>query len=164
MSNQAGISLKADKKAPPAHQSKLGVFKTKVSAVFGQLDFPISIYAATEKDIYRKPRSGMWKEMLEDYGIHSPGDVDLEQSIFVGDAGGRIAGDGKPKDFSCSDRYGWNMVLSTSCLHMAGILRIILVSSSIHPKNSSSMKPRGRSHVHLSHRDTLQMPLVQVRK
>lgn len=47
----------------------------------------------------------MWKELLEDYGIHSSGDVDLENSIFVGDAGGRIAHGGTPKDFSCSDRY-----------------------------------------------------------
>jgi bifunctional polynucleotide phosphatase/kinase len=83
----------------------------KVSAVFGQLDLPLSIYAATEKDIYRKPRTGMWKELLGDYGLHLPGDLNLKQSIFVGDAGGRIAGDGKPKDFSCSDRYGWNIVL-----------------------------------------------------
>lgn len=46
----------------------------------------------------------MWKELLEDYDIHAPGDLDLDNSIFVGDAAGRIAGDGKPKDFSCSDR------------------------------------------------------------
>jgi len=104
ISNQSGIALKPDSKAPKAHQSKLGSFKAKVSAVFNQLKLPISIYAATEKDIYRKPRTGMWKEMLEDYDIHLPDDLDVEQSIFVGDAGGRIAGGGKPKDFSCSDR------------------------------------------------------------
>ena len=46
----------------------------------------------------------MWKELLEDYDIHAPGDIDLENSIFVGDAGGRLARGGKPKDFSCSDR------------------------------------------------------------
>lgn len=101
ISNQGGISLKADSKAP---KSKLGSFKSKVSAVFNQLDIPISIYAATEKDIYRKPRTGMWSELLEDLDIHLPGDVDLENSLFVGDAGGRNASNGKPKDFSCSDR------------------------------------------------------------
>jgi bifunctional polynucleotide phosphatase/kinase len=47
----------------------------------------------------------MWSELLEDYDIHNPDDIDLENSIFVGDAGGRKASDGKPKDFSCSDRY-----------------------------------------------------------
>jgi len=75
-----------------------------VSAVFSQLDLPISIYAATEKDLYRKPRTGMWKELLEDHDI-SPGGIDLENSFFVGDAGGRIASIGLAKDFSSSDRY-----------------------------------------------------------
>lgn len=105
ISNQGGISLKKDTKAPKSHQTKHVAFKSKVSAVFGQLDIPISIYAATEKDTFRKPRTGMWKELLEDHDIHLPGDLDLEHSIFVGDAGGRQAGGGKPKDFSCSDRY-----------------------------------------------------------
>lgn len=92
-------------KAPKAkHTTKLASFKTKVSTVLNQLDIPTSIYAATAKDIYRKPRTGMWKELLEDYDIHAPGDIDLENSIFVGDAGGRLARGGKPKDFSCSDR------------------------------------------------------------
>jgi bifunctional polynucleotide phosphatase/kinase len=74
--------------------------------VFSQLDIPISVYAATEKDVFRKPRTGMWKELLEDYDIHLPGDLNLEDSIFIGDAGGRLAERGRPKDFSCSDRYG----------------------------------------------------------
>jgi bifunctional polynucleotide phosphatase/kinase len=104
ISNQAGISLKPDTKGPKAHQTRFASFKAKVSAVFNQLDIPISIYAATEKDNFRKPRTGMWNELLEDYNLHLAGDVDLEQSIFVGDAGGRQASGGKPKDFSCSDR------------------------------------------------------------
>ncbi|KAE9377779.1 DNA kinase/phosphatase Pnk1 [Stipitochalara longipes BDJ] len=101
ISNQGGMSLKSDTKSP---KSKLGSFKSKVSAVFTQLDIPISIYAATEKDIYRKPRTGIWSEFLEDYDLNVLGDLDLENSIFVGDAGGRNAREGKPKDFSCSDR------------------------------------------------------------
>ena len=96
--------MKANNKVPKAHQTKVVSFKTKVTAIFSQLDIPISIYAATEKDIFRKPRTGMWAELLEDYDI-SQGDVDLEHSIFVGDAGGREASATKPKDFSCSDRY-----------------------------------------------------------
>jgi len=102
ISNQGGISLGSEPKAPKA---KLMSFKTKVSAVLSQLNLPINIYAATGKDMFRKPRTGMWTELLEDYDIHSPGDLDLENSIFVGDAGGRHALQGKPKDFSCSDRY-----------------------------------------------------------
>jgi bifunctional polynucleotide phosphatase/kinase len=105
ISNQGGISLKPDSKGPKAHQLRLGAFKSKVSAVFTQLDIPIRIYASTEKDIYRKPRTGMWSELIEDYDIHPPHDLDLANSIFVGDAGGRDASHGKPKDFSSSDRY-----------------------------------------------------------
>lgn len=105
ISNQGGISLKPDTKAPNASQTKLAAFKSKVTAVFQQLDFPISVYAATEKDIFRKPRIGIWNELMEDYDIHLPGDLDLQNSIFVGDAGGRDAVGGLQKDFSCSDRY-----------------------------------------------------------
>lgn len=96
--------MKPDPKLPKAHHSKLSVFKTKAATVFSQLDLPISIYAATEKDIFRKPRMGMWKELLQDYDIRLPGDLDLGNSLMVGDAGGRTAGGGKQKDFSCSDR------------------------------------------------------------
>jgi len=113
ISNQAGIALKSDSKAPKAHQGRLTTFKNKVSAVFSQLDVPISIYAAIEKDLYRKPRTGMWKELLEDYDL-SPGSIDLENSFFVGDAGGRIAGVGLAKDFSSSDRY--SMVICHSAV------------------------------------------------
>lgn len=101
ISNQAGISLKTDPKPPKV---RLIEFKSKVSAVFNHLDIPVSIYAATEKDIYRKPRVGMWKELLEDYDIHAPGDLNLQESIFIGDAAGRDASTGRSKDFSCSDR------------------------------------------------------------
>lgn len=104
ISNQAGISLTIDPKAPKAHRARLGAFKTKVAGVLTQLDLPITVYAATAKDIYRKPRTGMWTELLKDHHI-APNDVHYEESIFVGDAGGRLAGNGKPKDFSCSDRY-----------------------------------------------------------
>lgn len=104
ISNQAGISFKADSKGPKALQTKYSAFKTKVASVFQQLDFPISIYAATEKDVYRKPRTGMWQELLDDYEI-LPDDLDLQNCIFVGDAGGRDAVGSTAKDFSCSDRY-----------------------------------------------------------
>ncbi|KAH8821230.1 polynucleotide kinase 3 phosphatase [Xylogone sp. PMI_703] len=103
LSNQAGITLTADPKLPKAHRARLAPFKTKVSGVLTQLDLPITVYAATAKDIYRKPRTGMWTELLKDYGLAAK-DVLHEESIFVGDAGGRLASSGKPKDFSCSDR------------------------------------------------------------
>ncbi|EGS22552.1 uncharacterized protein CTHT_0021000 [Thermochaetoides thermophila DSM 1495] len=63
--------------------------------------------AISTKDIYRKPRPGMWNEMKEDYDL-SDSDIDFENSIFVGDAGGRIVDAKGPgssqRDFSCSDR------------------------------------------------------------
>ncbi|RDW60769.1 DNA kinase Pnk1 [Coleophoma cylindrospora] len=105
LSNQGGLSMKGDTKGPKAgKQAKIDTFKAKTSAVFNQLDIPINIYAATGKDMYRKPRIGMWEELLDDYDIDTTKDLDLENSIFVGDAAGRHASHGKAKDFSCSDR------------------------------------------------------------
>jgi bifunctional polynucleotide phosphatase/kinase len=98
ISNQGGISLKPDPKTVKSDQKRLADFKTKVAAVLNQVDIPISIYAATSRDQYRKPRTGIWRELLEDH--------DLDNSIFVGDAGGReaVAG-GVVKDHSCVDRF-----------------------------------------------------------
>lgn len=104
LSNQKGITLNPDAKTPKANQSRISEFKNKVSSVFSQLDLPLSVYAATESDVFRKPRPGMWKEMVEDYDINDADGVDLQNSFFVGDAGGRIANGGFLKDFSCSDR------------------------------------------------------------
>jgi bifunctional polynucleotide phosphatase/kinase len=83
----------------------LADFKGKVSAVLNQLQLPITVYAATGRDEYRKPRTGMWGELLDDCDLESIGSVDLERSFFVGDAGGREAvPGGAVKDHSCSDR------------------------------------------------------------
>lgn len=114
LSNQAGLALHFEPsyKGPRANaQKRVNEFKQKCSAILNSLDIPTTVYAATERDIYRKPRTGMWKEVCEDYEIPES-EVDLEQSFFVGDAGGRIAGLGHSgqgvaavaKDFSCSDR------------------------------------------------------------
>ncbi|CAG9988615.1 unnamed protein product [Clonostachys byssicola] len=114
LSNQAGLTLHFDAKykGPKANaQKRVSEFKQKCSAILSNLDLPVTLYAATERDIYRKPRIGMWKELCEDYDILEA-DIDLENSFFVGDAGGRIASLGKgsggvaavSKDFSCSDR------------------------------------------------------------
>lgn len=110
LSNQAGLTIHFDEKykgPKAAAQTKVKVFKQKVGAVLNSLNLPTTIYAATDYDIYRKPRPGMWTELCKDYGL-TPQDVDLENSFFVGDAGGRIAaGEGASavaKDFSCTDR------------------------------------------------------------
>ena len=106
LSNQAGISLHTDSKTPKTGTKSLGNFKGKVSAVCKSLELPMSTYAATERDIYRKPRTGMWEQLLKDYGLTEEGDVDHERSFFVGDAGGRAEDKaaGMKKDHSCSDR------------------------------------------------------------
>jgi bifunctional polynucleotide phosphatase/kinase len=98
MSNQSGISLRLPANAPKViKDDRLTQFKKKAAAVFNNLNLPISVYAATERDRFRKPNSGMWGEFLKDHGL-VPVDVDLKNSIFVGDAGGRKG------DFACSDR------------------------------------------------------------
>ncbi|KAI8945989.1 DNA kinase/phosphatase Pnk1 [Xylaria longipes] len=118
LSNQAGLTLHPDlsvKGGPKnAGKAKVANFKQKCAAVLSQLDIPTTIYAATARDHYRKPRTGMWREACADYDIPED-EVDLEGSVFVGDAGGRTARvtDGSSsagkaaataKDFSCSDR------------------------------------------------------------
>ncbi|KAI9831427.1 MAG: hypothetical protein M1819_005026 [Sarea resinae] len=104
LSNQGGISLKSDPKSVKSDQKRLADFKEKVLLVFQQLDFPVTIYAATSRDQYRKPRTGMWKEMLEDYDLEGADSVDIENSFLVGDAAGRTAESKQARDHSCSDR------------------------------------------------------------
>lgn len=101
VSNQSGISLAPDSKTGGDMKAYTN-FKAKVSAVFKNLDLPITLYAATEKDLNRKPRIGMWDQLLKDYGL----EVDHDSSFFVGDAAGRAEDKAAKmrKDHSCSDR------------------------------------------------------------
>ena len=106
LSNQAAVSLKSDSKTPKDGMRSLNNLKGKAAEVFKALDLPMSLYASTEYDGFRKPRVGMWEQLRMDYGLIGNADVDLEGSIFVGDAAGR-SGDpkaGVKKDHACSDR------------------------------------------------------------
>lgn len=111
LSNQGGITLRPDPKIKqPKTPKRLPSWKKKLEAILTQLDIPTSVYAATDKDIFRKPRLGMWHEMCDDYDLPEE-DVDKKASFFVGDAGGRVAVPvskdvltALPKDFACSDR------------------------------------------------------------
>lgn len=104
-SNQGGVNLKGDPKMLKPDTKRLGQIKTKVTAMLNNLDINISFYAATEKDEYRKPRPGMWKEALEHFDLDAPEEVDLEASFYVGDAAGRTGDDQKSDvDFASSDR------------------------------------------------------------
>jgi bifunctional polynucleotide phosphatase/kinase len=106
LSNQGGISLKSAN-GPKLKNDRFIQFKQKAGAVFNNLNLPIGIYAGTEKDQFRKPMTGMWTEFLKDEELQDK-DIDLLHSVFVGDAGGRIAGTNAGKsvkaDFACSDR------------------------------------------------------------
>ncbi|RHZ62646.1 putative DNA 3'-phosphatase Tpp1 [Aspergillus thermomutatus] len=97
MSNQKRISLQKDLKGGRADSKSLTNFKERVAGVMRQIDIPISVYAATADDENRKPRTGMWKEFVEDYDLDVFG-VDLSESFYVGDAAGR------PRDHSMVDR------------------------------------------------------------
>lgn len=108
LSNQGGMTLHFDSNhRGPKTTKRVPEFKQKCSAVLNHLDLPVTLYAATGKDIYRKPRTGMWDQLLQDKGLDAS-EVNLEESFFVGDAGGRTAvyssGSVIAKDFSCSDR------------------------------------------------------------
>lgn len=107
ITNQAGVSLREDTKTPKAGSRSVNNLKGKLMAVFKALDVPMSAYAGTEHDVYRKPRTGMWEQLCKDYGlVVDAGDVNLEGSLFVGDAAGRAEDKtaGVKKDHSCSDR------------------------------------------------------------
>lgn len=116
LTNQGGITLPSEaaskSKTAKSDGKRYQDFKRKATAALTQLDLPIRLYGATERDIYRKPRIGMWRQLLhdlkEEHGIDS-NDIDLDSCLFVGDAAGRIAGSTTNgtkinKDFSCSDR------------------------------------------------------------
>ena len=104
LTNQGGINLQPGSKSAKADLRRLNIFKEKVAAVLGQLDIPITVYAATALDKYRKPRTGMWTQTEVDYKLLSSGALDRSGSFFVGDAGGRLGGQGSRDDHACSDR------------------------------------------------------------
>lgn len=68
------------------------------------LGFPLQCFMATATDRHRKPNPTMFNLMCEQYNDQV--DVDIENSIYVGDAAGRNKNWKKAakKDFSCDDR------------------------------------------------------------
>jgi bifunctional polynucleotide phosphatase/kinase len=104
LSNQGNISLKDNPKSLQRDTASLNNLKQQVGSIFRQLDLPVSLYAATGQDRYRKPRVGMWEEMLEDYDLLAEGAVDMANSFYIGDAAGREKTDRRWKDHATSDR------------------------------------------------------------
>lgn len=90
----------------------LQAWQGKAASILKELNIPTTLYAATAFDNLRKPRTGMWDEILEDYDL-TPDTVDMKESFFVGDAAGRIAVPGTKikEDFSDSDRQAPSTLL-----------------------------------------------------
>lgn len=103
-SNQGNVSLKSDPKTLKKDTLSLTNLKDQLTIILRQLDLPVSMYGATGQDRYRKPRVGMWEELLEDYDLQAEGAIDKENSFFVGDAAGRAKTGKRKKDFASSDR------------------------------------------------------------
>ncbi|KAI0362797.1 PNK3P-domain-containing protein [Trametes cingulata] len=79
-------------------QALINDWKKKIPLIANALsDVPFRLFAATEKDGYRKPIPGMWYE-LERIFADDNVKIDLSASFFVGDAAGR------PHDHSSTDR------------------------------------------------------------
>ena len=80
ISNQLGIA-----KGKPTK----GDFKIKAESIARALNIPLLLLAASSRDMYRKPCTGMWDHMIssENGGVV----VDMNESFYVGDAAGREA-------------------------------------------------------------------------
>ena len=104
LTNQGSVNLAANPKSLATDSKSLTIFKTKVSTILSHFDFPILLLAATGRDHYRKPRVGMWMELLEELDLDGDGALDLNTSLFVGDAGARAATATRKADHSSCDR------------------------------------------------------------
>lgn len=103
--NQRGITIRTDPKKVKQDQKRLTEFKSKINAITAHFAFPIHVFAATEQDKYRKPRTGMWVEMVDYLDLDDDEGVDMKGSFFVGDAAGRFKDEeGDVHDFASSDR------------------------------------------------------------
>jgi bifunctional polynucleotide phosphatase/kinase len=91
MSNQKGFKT----------QNQINEFNKKINDIFNELGFEMSIFIATEDDIYRKPHTGMYNLLLE---LLKETDDNIDDLYYCGDAAGRLYKDGS-KDFSISDYY-----------------------------------------------------------
>lgn len=104
--NQGNVSLKdKNQKSLQKDTQSLTKLKSQVTNIFKALDLPMSLYGASGQDRFRKPRIGMWQELLEDYDLLAEGAVDMDGSFYIGDAAGREKTDKRRKaDWASSDR------------------------------------------------------------
>ncbi|CAB3980855.1 bifunctional polynucleotide phosphatase kinase isoform X2 [Paramuricea clavata] len=88
-------------------------FQRKMENISSKLKVPLQVFAATSKDIYRKPMQGMWRHLVEKQNHGMP--IDHTRSFYVGDAAGRPVNwaPKMKKDFACSDRtFAKNLEIS----------------------------------------------------
>jgi len=103
MTNQSDIGKSA------SSESRAKQIAEKVGRLSGfvqKVGLPFLILVATAKakavgDKYRKPATGMWTFAKDNNGGIAPNKA---QCFFVGDAAGRNASKGKPKDHSAADK------------------------------------------------------------
>ncbi|KAL1745447.1 polynucleotide kinase 3 phosphatase-domain-containing protein [Schizophyllum fasciatum] len=82
----------------------LRTWKEKMTTLaFALPKVPFRLFAATEKDGYRKPMIGMWNELERIYAAEGI-TINKSESFYVGDAAGRVYGKDKPPDFAGTDR------------------------------------------------------------
>ncbi|KAI5122008.1 hypothetical protein M0805_001840 [Coniferiporia weirii] len=80
------------------NEKRLKLWRQKIPSIAKSLrDVPFILFAATAKDMYRKPMPGMWVT-LEKLVTDAGKSIDKSGSFFVGDAAGRKG------DFSGTDR------------------------------------------------------------
>eukprot|EP00758_Cryptobia_borreli_P005862 Tbor_TRINITY_DN5006_c0_g1::TRINITY_DN5006_c0_g1_i1::g.14422::m.14422/K08073/PNKP; bifunctional polynucleotide phosphatase/kinase len=108
ISNQAGIGKKG------WNEKKADEIRGKVLDICEAAGLPISCWASTTEDNWRKPSTKIWDDVCSVVAQRAPGyTVDTSRSYYVGDAAGRkdfktMAG--RKKDFSCSDRkFAYNI-------------------------------------------------------
>jgi bifunctional polynucleotide phosphatase/kinase len=93
-SNQLGIE-----------KNKITIYDliSKINNIITYINIPIDIFISIKNNNYRKPAIGMWEYMNKYLNNNIKIILKNDNSIYVGDAAGRIYNNNK-KDFSCSDR------------------------------------------------------------
>ncbi len=83
-------------------------FMDKIKSIQQELNINFDIFIATADDHYRKPMTGMWDLFVTLYPIK----IDMKNSFYCGDAGGREKNwiEGKKKDFNNVDiNFAYNI-------------------------------------------------------
>jgi len=91
--NQKGISL---------GKTKENDITKKIENIQKTLGIPLIAFIATDGDYYRKPSIGMWKLLFEQFNSDIK-IANLNKSIYVGDAAGRLKNSSMKKDHSNFD-------------------------------------------------------------